>query len=410
MKKSNAIYLICATVLIEVIGFSLVIPILPLMFTEPSSSIYVLSQGTSETMQYVLLGLLFALYTIGQFFANPIFGQLSDKFGRRLILILAIIGTALSNFVFAFGVIISSLGLLIGARLFDGVTGGSIAIAEAVAADLSEPESRAKNFGLIGASLGMGFMLGPLLGGVLSDPSIFPFFGVPFTFAVSGLLSLLNVAFIYKYLPETSPLDKTIEIRPARSIRNIGRAFFNPLTRGIYLLSFVYSFGFTMFTSFFGVYLVKQLEYSQSQIGYFFFYLGLLIIPFQSLLVPYASRSYKQISVLYVGFVGLAISLILIAFSTKTWELLILTIFFSAASAVGRTTVTTVVSQKADKKTQGAALGVNASVQALGQALPALFAGFIAASLGVSAPLMFAAATFLLGTLLVYVYRRNITE
>ncbi len=378
------------------------------MFTEPNSSIYVLSPDTTQQMQYILLGLLFAIYTFGQFFANPIFGQLSDRYGRRLILGLAILGTGLSNFVFAFGALVASLGILFGARLFDGITGGSIAIAQAVAADISEPKDRAKNFGLVGASLGFGFMFGPLLGGVLSDPSILPFFGAPFVFVISGILSLLNVVFIYMFLPETSPMDTTIEIRPARAVRNIGRAFSNTATRGIYSLSFVYSFGFTLFTSFLGVYLVSRLGYSQSQIGFFFFYVGFLIIPFQVLLVPLADKFVQKVNLLYISFATLAVTLLLIALSTNTWELLLIIVFFAAANAVGRTAVTAVVSAKANKESQGAALGVDASVQSLGQALPSIFAGLIAASFGVTAPLIFGFLVFGFGVLLVFAYRKHL--
>lgn len=407
-KTSNTIYLICATVFIEVIGFSLVIPILPLMFTEPSSSIYVLSPDSTKQVQYILLGLLFAVYTFGQFFANPIFGQLSDKYGRRLILGLAILGTAISNFAFAFGALVASLPILIGARLFDGITGGSIAIAQAVAADISEPAERSKNFGMVGAALGFGFMFGPLLGGVFSDPSIVSFFGAPFVFIVSGVLSLLNVLFIYKFLPETSPLDKALQIRPARSVQNIAQAFSGRKTRGIYSLSLVYSFGFTLFTTFFGVYLINRLGYSQREIGFFFFYIGFLIIPFQTLLVPYIDRRFKKITLLYVSFTALAIALLLIAFSTNTIELLLIIILFSAANAVGRTTVTSVVSLKADQNSQGKALGVDASVQSLGQAVPAIFAGLIAATFGVTAPILLAVGTFAVGLVFLYIYREHL--
>jgi DHA1 family tetracycline resistance protein-like MFS transporter len=355
-----------------------------------------------------LLNVISKLQLNGHFFANPIFGQLSDKYGRRVLLALAIIGTGLSNFVFAFGAVVASLWMLMSARLFNGITGGSLAIAEAAAADISTDKDRAKNFGLIGASLGLAFMFGPALGGVLSDPTILPFFGAPFVFIVSGILSIVNAGFILKYLPETSPMDRSIAIRPARAVRNIGRAFLNTDTRGIYSLSFIYSFGFTLFTSFLGVYLVDQLEYTQREIGFFFFYVGVLIIPFQVLLVPYVDRAYKQITMLYVGFGVLAATLALIALSTNTWQLLLITVFFSAANAISRTTVTSVVSQKADQKSQGAALGVNASVQALGQALPALFAGIIAASLGVTAPLFFGTAVFTFGVVLVFVNRKRL--
>ena len=406
--KLTTIHLVAVTVLIEVIGFSMIIPILPLMFTEPGSSIYVLNESASSTFQYLMLGFLFATYTVGQFFSNPIFGQISDKYGRRITLILAILGTSISNFIFAFGSFIALLPLLIGARLVDGVTGGAISIAQATAADLSDNDTRAKNFGIVGAAFGVGLMIGPLIGGVFSDPSIISWFGAPFAFVVSGTLSLINVFFIYKFLPETSPMDKSVELRFLRSVRNIGRAFSSRTTRSIYSLSFLYSFGFTMFTTFFGVFLVQNLGYSQSQIGYLFFYIGMLIIPSQIFLVPLADRMFSEVTNLVTSFSFLAFSLIAMAFIDSTIPLLFALALFALSNALGRTSITTIISKKTSENEQGKALGIDASVQSLGQAIPAVAAGVIAAALGASAPLIFAGLTFVLAIILVLSSKKTV--
>lgn len=401
MNKNKILIIIFMTILIETIGFSMIIPILPFMFTDPNSAIYVLGKGISQQTGYVLLGALFSAYTLAQFFANPVFGQYSDKYGRRPLLMASIFGTSLSNFGFAYAISILSLPLMFFMRFIDGITGGSIAIAQSVVADISEKKDRAKNFGIAGAAIGLGFMIGPLIGGVLSDANIISWFGPVLAFIVSGILSMVNVLFLRKFLPETSPRDITKKISIVKSVKNISLIFTNIKYRFLYGISFLYSFGFTLFTSFFGVILFQQFDYTQSNIGLLFFYIGILGIIFQTQLIPRIDRKFPQYKIIILGSLLLMTTLGILSFINTTILLLIIMFIFSAANSVTRTGIASIISRSAHDTRQGEALGFKASSDALGQTVPALLAGILAGIYGPHFPIKFAAIIFFVMAVLV---------
>lgn len=171
-KKSNPMLTIFLTVFIDLLGVGVLIPVMPLLLGDPTSPYYLLPTGWSTEQGYVLLGLLTAVFPLMQFFATPILGQLSDKYGRKDILLISLFGTSLSYVLFAYGIMSRNLPLLFVSRALDGITGGNISVAQAAIADISLPENRAKNFGLIGMAFGLGFIFGSFLGGKLSDPTV----------------------------------------------------------------------------------------------------------------------------------------------------------------------------------------------------------------------------------------------
>jgi DHA1 family tetracycline resistance protein-like MFS transporter len=406
MNKNRILAVIFITILIEVIGFSMIIPILPFMFTDASSAIYVLAEGTSQRTGYILLGVLFSLYTFAQFFSNPVFGQYSDKYGRRPLLMGSILGTSLSNFGFAYAVSIVSLPLMFVMRFVDGITGGSIAIAQSVVADISDKKSRAKNFGIAAAAVGLGFMIGPVIGAVLSDTDIVPWFGPAFAFVVSGIFSLINVFLLRRFLLETSPKDHTLKINIVSSVKNIAKIFTSLERRTLYGTAFIYSFGFTLFTSFFGVILLQQFNYTQTHIGFFFLYIGVLGILFYTQLIPYLDKRFHQYPIIIIGSLLLSLTLGMISFIHTTAMLLVVVFIFSAANSITGTGIAAVISRNAHDSQQGEVLGLKASSDALGQAIPALIAGILAAMYGPNFPLEFAAVIFLFMAGLVFWKRK----
>ncbi len=409
--NKKVLRIVFLTTLIEVVGFSMIIPILPLMFTEPNSHLYALPAGMEISTGYLLLGLLFSTYMIAQFFANPVFGQLSDRLGRRPLYAGATVGTAMSNFLFAFGVATVSLPIMFLARFIDGITGGSLAIGQAAIADVTAPEDRAKNFGMVGAAFGIGFMLGPFLGGVLSDSSLVSFFSAEFAFIVSGMLSIISALVIWRVLPESSPMDASVDIRIWRSVKNLSRAFNSAKGRAIYGLSFLYSFAFTLFTSFFGVFLVQRVGYAEREIGLLFLFLGICIAISQTQLVPKIMSRIDQESSLKIGLGILCLVLLGFVFLIfQTLTLLVGIVIFAASNALSRTAMTTIVSGSATKLEQGQALGVEASVQALGQALPALIAGVVALYFGPIVPMVMSAIVFAFAAWFAWLMRRHLAQ
>src|SRR3954465_2910593 len=175
--KRSPLLVIFVTVFIDLVGFGIVIPVLPF---------YV--EGTKFNASPRMVGLLFASYSVMQLVFTPVLGRLSDKYGRRPILFLSLLGTSLGFFVLGFA---TTLWMLFAGRIIDGISGGNISTAQAYIADVTTPENRAKGMGLIVAAFGLGFTFGPAIGGVLSRWGT----GVPFIFA--GCLALANAVLLY---------------------------------------------------------------------------------------------------------------------------------------------------------------------------------------------------------------------
>src|SRR5438045_6318985 len=181
--KRSPLLVIFITVFIDLVGFGIVIPVLPF---------YV--EGTKFNASPRMVGLLFASYSIMQLIFTPVLGRLSDRHGRRPILFFSLLGTSLGFFILGFA---TTLWMLFLGRIIDGVTGGNISTAQAYIADVTTKEDRAKGMGLIGAAFGMGFVFGPAIGGILSR------WGINVPFLVAGGLALANAILLYFSLPET---------------------------------------------------------------------------------------------------------------------------------------------------------------------------------------------------------------
>lgn len=389
MKHSrNALAIVFFTVFVDMLSFGILIPIIPLLLTNPHSQYYMLPTGLSISQGYIMLGLLTASFPLMQFFATPILGQISDKFGRRDILLISLIGTSVSYALFGVGIVLRNIPLLFASRMLDGITGGNIAVAQAAIADISDEKSRVKNFGLLGAAFGLGFIVGPFIGGKLSDPSIISWFdaATPFWFATAlAVLNVLSVALIF---PETHKTpDRARVIRWHQSIHNIIHAFFSEHMRLLFTVSFLYMGGFTFFTTFFSVYLINKFNFNQGDIGSFFAYIGVLSAFTQIVIVRRVSTRFGEQTVLRFSFFGIAIGLFLYSLVGAPWHLYFVAPVLSVSSGLTMANLIATISKSADAEIQGEVLGINMSVQALAQSIPPMLSGVIAAYISPAAPL-----------------------
>src|SRR3989338_10341163 len=195
MKKMLPILFV--TLLIDMIGIGMVIPLIPILFTEDTLPSFML-QGYPQGAWYLIAGVVIEISGLMQFLAAPLLGELSDIFGRKRLLTLGVAVLALSQLPFGLGVHISSLAVILVSRLIAGIAGANFSIAQASIADVTEPKDRARNFGLIGAAFGTGFILGPILGGWLAHA-----FNAATPFWIAGAMGAANVAFISIFMPET---------------------------------------------------------------------------------------------------------------------------------------------------------------------------------------------------------------
>lgn len=364
------------TIFLDVVGLGIAIPALSIILIDPVQSI--LPVETSMSVRGILYGFLIASYPAAQFFGAPILGALSDRHGRKNLLQISLFGTLVGYMMFALGIYLRSLPLLFASRLLDGFTGGNISIAQSAIADSSTLDEKTKNFGLVGVMFGLGFILGPFLGGILSDPEIHSWFTLATPFWFAALLTGLNMTLLAFLFQETLRTHLHTPITALTGLRNFKKAFSMRNTRAIFLMSFLFSAGFTFFTQFFNVFLIERFQFDQSDIGYVFGLFGICMTMTQGIIVRPVARRFTPRQVLNVSILaqGMILPLILLAYTPGILFMIIP--FISIFQGLSFPNLTTLVSNETGKESQGEGLGLNQSVQSMAQIFPPVMAGFIA--------------------------------
>jgi len=394
------------TSVLNSLGFGILIPVIPLLLANPSSQYFMLPQNFTLQQGYIIFGFLVASFSLMQFIATPILGQLSDKFGRKKILAISLAGTCISYILFAVGIIIKNIPLLFISRAFDGITGGNISVAQAVVADVTTPENRSKNFGLIGSAFGIGFILGPFLGGILSENRLVSWFSAATPFWFAAILTFANVMLIVTCLAETFKVDKFKKIIWGQSIKNIIKAYNMKKLRILFITVFLFQSGFTFFTTFFSVFLITKFAFTQSNTGNFFAYLGIWLVFTQAFITRLAANRFSEYKILRFSLVFMGIFVFMYLIPSAWWGLLIVAPFFAISNGLTQANITGLISRSVGPQVQGEVLGINASIGALAMSIPAMLSGFIAASLTPSSPAIVAAAVLILsGIIFIAFYR-----
>ncbi len=353
--------IIFVTVFIDLIGFGMVIPILPLY---------------AETAPYNAtpfeVGMLFAIYSWMQFFFAPVLGRLSDKYGRRPILFISLLGSAVGYFVIGIG---NTLFLVFLGRIISGVTGGNISTAQAYVADVTSKENRAKGMGLFGAAFGLGFILGPAIAGILSKYGIH----VPFLFAAG--LSLCNAVALYFVLPESVKFgEKPAAVRRNR-IAEIMDSFRDLEFGLINLIYFLLITAFSIMTYAFVLYTAYVFGYNAEQNGYLFAYIGFAAVIGQGLLFGKLAGKIGEAPLAVAGCLMMAAALFAVPFVRPAAGglvgLLAGCAFLSFGNAFASPALTSLVSKLSDQNEQGKSLGIMQSAASLARAIGPTLGGFL---------------------------------
>ncbi|WP_235297283.1 MFS transporter [Portibacter marinus] len=399
-KKSNNLLLftIFITVFIDLLGVGIIIPVLPSVFYADGAAFGI---GTSESAVSLYYGLLLACYPGMQLIGAPILGTLSDKYGRKPVLTIALIGTFIGYSLFALAIVIKSLPLLFFARLLPGFTGGNISIVMSAISDISTDDARTRNFGLVGLAFAIGFILGPTIGGIMGDNTVVSWFNhsVPFLFTAG--LTLINIILVQFIFKETLKEKKQEDIKIFEGVLNIVKSFRIPNLRGIFTVVLLFSVGFTFFTQYFSVYLIEEFGWSEKQIGLLYGWVGIWLAITQGLIVRKLSYHYKPRKLLFISMPIVAVGLILLLMPSESWLFYLINPIIAIGIGITSPNLTTAVSEQAGPERQGEILGINQSMQSLGQLIPALVGGVLA-SLGISYPLI-AACVIVILAWIVYV-------
>lgn len=334
-----------------------------------------------------------------QFMGSPVLGALSDRKGRKPVLSYALLGSILGYVIFAIGILQGNIWLLFLGRIIDGITGGNIAVIYSSIADISDEQSKTKNFGLVGMAFGLGFIIGPFIGGVTSNPDIVSWFSYATPFWLSAFLTTTNLVLVQLYFPETLKTRKFSPISVFSGFHNFARAFRMKQFRILFLVIFLVFLGFTFYTQFLDVFLIEKFDFEQVHIGRFFAYMGIWIAITQGGITRYIARYIAPKRVLSVSLLGVSVFVILMIVPGSWTTLLFIIPFVAIFQGLNQPNLLTILSNQADADIQGEVLGINQSLQSLGFSIPPIIAGAII-SMNINLPLIVAGCCMALSWLI----------
>lgn len=319
-KQSPAIGFIFITLLLDVMGLGIIIPVMPKLISE------LIHGGLSEASKYG--GWLMFAYAIMQFMFAPVLGSLSDHYGRRPVLLASLFGFGIDYLFLAFA---PTIGWLFVGRIIAGITGASFTTASAYIADISTPEKKAQNFGLIGAAFGLGFIIGPVLGGILGQ------YGARIPFIASAILTLLNWLYGYFILPES--LDKQHRrafswkrANPVGSLRHIRKY---PLLSQLFLSVLFIYLAMHAVQSTWSYYTMEEFHWNEAMVGYSLGFVGLLVGIVQAGLIRVITPKLGAKRSVYTGLILYVIGLTLFAFATKGWMMFVFLVPYCLGGIAG---------------------------------------------------------------------------
>jgi MFS transporter, DHA1 family, tetracycline resistance protein len=373
-RERKALAILFVTVFIDLVGFGIVIPLLPLYAERFGASPFAVTA-------------LVAVFSLMQFLLAPWWGRLSDRHGRRPILLIGLFGSALSYLMFGLA---GTLGALFIARILAGSMGATIGVAQAYVADVTRPEERARGMGLIGAAFGLGFIFGPVIGGVLSN------FGAGVPFLAAAALAAGNGVLALWWLPESLSPE-----RRARAVAGggLGARFrlFRRLVRDADMSSllggfFLITFAFAALEATLSLWSDRRWALTPSEVAYLFGYLGVVATLVQGVLVGPLARRLGERTLALVGAGSFGAALVLLATAPGLWMVAVALALLAFGQGVAVPSISSLISRHAPESEQGQMLGVSQSLSAMARVVGPLWGGVAFARLGIGAPFLSGAA------------------
>ena len=354
-SRKTQFLVIFLTILLSTIGFGVCIPVLP---------DYAEKFGASEFVN----GLLIGVFSLMVFIAAPLWGKLSDRVGRRPVLIISIIGSAIGYFVMGWA---GSLTWLFVARIIDGASGGNVATAQAYIADISTPEQRSKAMGMIGAAFGLGFIIGPAIGGILAKYSPhWPFYFV-------GVLCIINAVMVYTSLPESLTKDKRTSSHTEQPIAELLNHADGPVfitTCAAYFLSLA---AFSIMTAEFALFGLHRFQLDEQHIGYIMAAIGFIAVFIQGGMIRRLVPKYGEVKLARTGMALLFISFIFLPIVQSISALLLVSCLIAVANSLMQPTLNGLASRSVEANWQGRAMGLLQGAASLGRGVGPILGGWL---------------------------------
>ncbi len=369
----SPLLIIFITVFIDLLGFGIIIPLLPF---------YAEHFGASA----VMVGLLSSSFSLAQFLFAPFWGRLSDRIGRRPVILIGLLGSALS---YAFFALATSLPMLFLARSLAGIAGANIPTAQAFIADTTTAKTRARGMGLIGAAFGLGFIFGPAIGGFLSHWG----YAAPAWFAAA--LSLANFVAAVFLLPESRPPHVRDTSRPGR-IEVIRRAVAQPNLPMVLLVYFLVVAAFASFEATFALYSERRFGFTSATIGYMFAWIGVVLATVQGVLVGRVVKRVGEKRLVPLAIFAIALALGFVPVAGTVPLLAAVAGLLAMGMGFNSPSMLSAISQLADARDQGSTLGVSQSLGSLARIIGPLWGGWVFDQFGVQFPFFTSAAVMLL--------------
>ena len=349
-------WIIWTTVALDLVGFGIVVPIL---------GRYAERFGANGLQ----VGLMFASFSVAQMVFAPILGRISDKVGRKPVIVFSLIGTAVGSFVTGAA---GALWVLFLGRILDGASGASVAVAQGAVADIAPPEQRARLMGMLGAAFGVGFVVGPALGGLaaLGGPHV-PFY-------LAGTIAAINAVAAMIRLPETKPDTSHITEKSQRG------AALSPALKRFALVGFLSMLGFAGFEATFSIWGEKQFGFTEGSASIVFVFVGVTLVAVQGGLIGPLTQRLGSRKLLRIGLSLVAVGLLLLGVTT-TWPMLFVALFLlSLGQGMSGPSGSALVAELAPVERRGEAIGYQQSTAAFGRVAGPVMAGALFDQVGIN--------------------------
>ena len=398
---NKRLFSIIFVVFVDLLGFSLILPLLPY---------YAEKYGATE----FVTGLLVASYALMQLIGAPLLGRLSDRYGRRPVLLASVFGTFVGFLLLGFADPIGTalarafdpqaanlfvLGILFLSRMVDGLTGGNLSVAQAYISDVTDAQSRSKGLGMIGAAFGLGFIIGPASGGLLSQ------WGYAVPAFVASVLSFSNLMLIFFWLPESLTAEKRAQMtekRPAITLGALLAALRRPFTGSLLTTRFFFGLAFAIFQTIFSLYALNKFNLQVRDTGLILTYVGVLSVFVQGFLIGRLTQRFQEDKLILFSGVLMTVSLVGWALTPSVLWLLVVLTPTAIAGGILNTLLSSTLTKAVQPQEIGGILGFSASIESSTRILAPILGGYLLQSLGTWSPGAFGAVV--MAGLSVYIF------